>query len=718
VADLQPQSVRDQQLASAPRPTDALLGVWNERRKQGLAERRKYEPTWMVCQSFVANRQWVGWVPGSSASGRIVPLANPGNRERHTVNVCTQYLTTVIGKLFSDDFLPNLLFRREDIESEQYALHAQRALKFCWDEEISADEQILEMLNKMGTYGTAALRCFWDPTRGHDLGDMPIGPDGQPITGMAEAQQYVAQAQMMGQQVPFKSVREGRIVWEPLSPFNMIVAPGIDHERYFPWLIIERPYHLEQIRNLWGNVPGLKEQSLSGIDSGSGARDLPQQTNNAAPGSSSPSKLKEHAVVTTGFEQPSAQYPDGRTVTWIGGTNVVLDQRDELPYLLNGEPHHGVVFFKYHRVDGRFWAVGVVEPLLGPQRQRNRARSQMIEMKDRNLGRVYAHKGTLSISNQPSGKIMEVVEVPLGHQLPQETAGVPPGPWIENEARMNDEDMDRVAGLREVSMGQAPAGVSAYSAMALLAEQDDRRVGPILKQIRVGVADSVRLTLHDIRRYWPIDKQIALAGPQGQVEQFIFNASKLPAEILIDIPPGAARPRSQAAEIQKIFDLFDRSISSGRPLPLTWLKESIDAGKALPIPRDIEAMQRSKAELENILISQGQIIQPDYFDDDMIHIEVHREAEISARMMNNEQEMQALEYHIQLHSESMNAKQSGVGGPGAPMGQPGAMGSTPGQPGMQSQVPQQQGANGASGGRPMQYANRMSPLPPATRAGS
>lgn len=686
MAELTPQPVLDRMAASMNQQDDprrGLLKKLNERRKQGLDARRPYEPVWHLSQSFVANRQWVGWSPGGNGRGRVVTMPNPGDRERHTENVVTQYLQTVLGKLYADDFMPTLRFRREDIESEDFADHSNKALKWAWDEELIADEIIREGLLKMGVFGTAGLRCYWDPGRGPVIGELPVDPGtGEPIYNMEQAHQMVAQAQQAGEQLEFRPVREGRIVWETLSPFNIVGPPGVDHERNFPWLIIERPVPIDYIKLRYGDVPGLREMDLMDYDQ-SGLRDAPALEQDGVGGGHGPNKLKQHAILSTMYEQPCPDYPQGMTAIWSDQTLLHVEQR--LPYELNGEPHNGCVFFKYHTIPGRFWAVGIVEPLIGPQRQRNRARSQQIEMKDRNLGRIYAHKGTVSVSNLPKGKIMELIEVPLGHDFPQETSGVPPGPWIENEARINDEAMDRISGLREVSMGQAPAGVSAYSAMALLAEQDDRRMGPILKDIRTKIAVSVKLTLYDIRRYWGPEKQIALAGPAGMIEHFIYSASKLPDMVYVEVPPGAARPRSPAAEIQKIFDLFDRSVSSGRPLPLEWLYESLEQGQPMPIPKSHEEVQRQKAQLEGMLMASqpGSIIPPDYYDDNFIHVAVHREAQIEAAGSGQVEQAQALEYHIQLHMEAEKMKQVGVSGPGQAGGTPSG-----------SSVPQQQGPQG------------------------
>lgn len=706
MADLAPSAVIDNMNAVlATSPSERELAIWNKRREQGLRDRRRYEPTWHLCQSFVASRQWVGWAPGSArGGGRIVQLPNPGNRERHTENVITTYLWTVIGKLLIDDFMPNLLFRREDIESEDFTLQAQRALAWAWDEEIQANEQILDTLLKMTTYGTAALRCYYDPSRGAPIGDMPVGPDGQVISNVEQARTYVAQAQQSGQRVKFRSVYEGKIIWEPLSPMNIITPPGVEHERYFPWLICERPMPVERIRSMFPEAGEIKGQDLTAVDT-VGVREMPS-ADPLDPGTGGLGKLEDHGMLSTGYAMPTREHPAGRTVIW--SNNQLLSTEESLPYELNGEPHHGVIFFKYHRVPSRFWAIGVVEPLIGPQRQRNRARSQQIEMKDRaGLGRVYAHKGTLTASNKPVGKIMEVIEIPMGMPFPQETSGTGPGPWLKDEAEMSDMAMDKIAGIREVSLGQAPAGVSAYSAMALLAEQDDKRVGPILKMIRTQIADATKLTLHDIKSYWPADKQIALAGPSNQIESFVFNAAKLPEMVYVQIPQGASKPQSPAAMIQLIFDIWNAAIASGRPLQLTWLENSIAQGKPVPVPRNEQDAQAKTAELENLLMSQSlQPLRPNYFDDDFIHVQEHRQEQIESGGAGNEQLAQVLEFHIQLHLESAQAKSSGVG------------------PGAGSNLPQNQGPQGQMGGQPAQATgptdvrrqnNSTAPAPPGVR---
>jgi len=655
---------RNELPVQTPPETDPGLQQIKELREDALKDRRRYEPTWHICQSFIAGRHWVGW---NSRTRRIVDLPNPNDRERHTVNVIPQYHQTVLGKLFVEDMRPDVLFRREDEESESIAQHLQMLTKYAWEIEVDADKRIYQMMHKMLTWGTAALRCCWDPSQGQKILDVPIGPDGQPMLDMVQARAYVAQAQAAGQQVPIQPFYEGKITWEALGPFQFLPPAGVEEPDFFPFLFIERPMSLGEVKRRWPKAAQLRAQTLRITD----AQEMSSEVDASPAGGGT---LKGHVLVTTYYEMPTVEHSQGRVV--IYSENTILEEQQQLPYMLKGKPHHGVVFFRYHSVDGRFWGKGIVEDLIGPNRQRNRARSQMIEMKDRNLGRVYAKKGTLTPANRPVGKIMEVIEIPLHADFPVETPGTPPGAWILQEAEMNDQDMDKVAGLRDVTLGQAPAGVSAYAAMALLAEQDERRIGPVLKMIRGGIADDLLLTLDLIKKYWPDGKQLAIVGVDGSLQEFIFSRAMLPSEFYIDVVRNAPLPTSPAAEAQKIFDVYNAAIAAGQPLPPEWLRNSLQAGRVLPFPTREEQVQRKKAEMEHYFLQNGQQIMPDPFDVDEIHLAIHRAERFQVQMDPRQgQYAQMLMQHEELHLENMQQKTAqtgaGTGGTSVPQMQGG-----------------------------------------------
>lgn len=645
------QNVGDYQPPLAE-PAKTELSKWQERRTTARSDRRRYESAWHICSNFLAGRQWVGW---NTRTNRVVSLPNPDERERHTINLITQYHQTVLGKLFVEDLRPDLLFTREDIEAQGVAQHARIVSKYLWESELDADTQLYRATHKMLTYGTAGLRCYFDPTKGPILGEVPI-VDGQPIYDPSIAREVMAQANAQGAQVDIEAVHEGRICWEALSPFQILPPPGVEYPEHFPWLIIDRAVPVEAVKYRYAGAPdNLKAQPLETADTM--PRDVPSIGNtDMGPATG---KIADHVLLSTGYEMPTADFPEGRVYTWTQDTP--LETIDKLPYTLKGNPHHGIGFLHYHNIDGRFWSQGVVEPLVGPQRQINRSASQRIELKDRNLGRVYARKGTFSLSNLPKGKVMELIEIPMHADYPQETAGGGVGPWIENEHQINVNDMDMVAGIHDVSQGQAPKGITAFAAMSLLAEQDERRVGPVLKRLRGTIAEQLLVSLDLVRKYWADGKHLAVAGPEGRIEAFEYTRAMLPDEFFFDISKQTPLPKSPAIESQKIFDIFNAAIACGTPLPPEWLKDSLDQGRALPFPKREEMVQQRNAEFENYLMDKGQMVAPKYFDDDFIHVQVHRHAQISqASTPGTEQFNQMLEQHIMMHLEQAQLKKPGV----------------------------------------------------------
>src|SRR5688572_17621254 len=121
LAEEQTTDRADRQLAGSD---GEQLGLWKERYDQAARDRSRFEPAWALCQSFLANKQWTEY---DLDNRRVIEEKNPDDRERHTVNVLTSYVWQVAGEIMADDYRPDLLFRRDDPESQGFARQAQRA---------------------------------------------------------------------------------------------------------------------------------------------------------------------------------------------------------------------------------------------------------------------------------------------------------------------------------------------------------------------------------------------------------------------------------------------------------------------------------------------------------------------------------------------------------------------------------------------------------------
>jgi hypothetical protein len=220
-----------------------------DRYKQAQIDRRRFEPVWQLCQSFLQNRQWVGW---DYHDRRIVELPNPDDRVRVTVNVLTQYLWTFLGKLTSDDLRPDVTFRRDDAISAR--THGRRASRFeyGWDEESEGDQIVLETLMHMGAFGLGAIRVRPDPSFGEIVGHYPVDENGR--MRVKDAEQFAGEnyAGAGGHGFDTAPLREGRLALDALSPFNILPPPGVSNERDFPCVHVERPVSIASLRMIYG----------------------------------------------------------------------------------------------------------------------------------------------------------------------------------------------------------------------------------------------------------------------------------------------------------------------------------------------------------------------------------------------------------------------------------------------------------------------------------
>lgn len=703
-ADVAAENRSQQTAAAQATAAPGNLQPWIDRKTRAEKGRRPYEMGWQLCHAFLQGRQWIG-VIGDGSSRRLIDLPNPDDRERFTANMVTPYVWTMQGKVVLDDVKPDITFRRDDVESEAASRQHRRAFEYCWEEEAEGDAVYMDTSLKRFTYGIGALFVEPDPRYGKIIGEYPVGPDGVPITDLDKAYQYLSD---LGEQGPaeFETFHEGRIRLRSLGPTNLYPPPGLEHERDFPWMIVGWPTPTSWLKDAYGK--DIPEEAIKSFDT-IGMRDLVT----GAPGGQQ-AQVKEHAMMFRGYKLPDDEHPEGESMVWAG--NTVLEHEDTLPHTVNGCGKIGLGFIKYHVIPGRFWPIGVVEPLIGPQRQLNRARSQSIEMTDRaGLGRVYAHKNVITEVNRPKGGVFELVEIQPGQEFPKETQGAGPGPWLPQEAQVNRDDMDRIAGVREVSLGNAPAGVSAYSAFALLAEQDDRRVGPVIKQDRLVLGEMAKVMCAAIKKYWPYEKQVALAGENGLMDVYLYKATTMPDTVYQRVGLGAPMPKSQAAMAQLIFDLYDRSISGGQPLPWDWLYDSLMGNKPQPRPKQNDMLAQDKARYENTLLIRGMMVEPAEYDNDELHVMMHRQAqEQLALVPGMEEGFQMLEQHIQMHLQ--NAQQKATLATAATGAQVATGGTNPGGFGAAGAA----GAGGQTFGQrqlPLRDSNRLSPRAGTVDAG-
>lgn len=616
-----------------------ILIPWNGRRESAQEEMNRYLPQIRVNRMFAAGKQHLRI---NTRDGRVLERpTRDGNVELVTSNFLDQYLDTVKGRLSSTDYKPNFLVSQEYEAAELVAKEINAAFGWGWDNEWNGSHMTMQFLRYIAVDGTVAVRARFDRRYGEIIGDVPY-KDGSPVVDPDEAAKYVAQQHGKGESANIGPYRKGKICWELYDADGFLVAPGYHSPQTLPWYFIKRPVSVNEIKNRYGKLAeDVVEEDISTTSS---------LTAGYVDGGET--RLEGMAFVYTGYELPNAANPQGLTVVMT--ENCLLDVRHSLPLSEHPlGPRTGVHFFRWGVLPGRFMGKAFIENGIGPQKIYNQRLTQINAIINRNMPKVYAEEQSLALPQ--TGEPMEVIPVRSGAPLPVTVQGVEPGAWMMEDLKMQVEAAERALGIRGVSMGTAPPGVSAYSAMALLTENDSLKLDIVGRDFGQSM-DQLCWDTMELMRYWEDDKRMMILGPHGRLEEFLFQSSKIPPQYLVRRAEGGSLPRSQAAEIQKINDIWGASAGQ---LPLSWYIDSLNAGKPQPIPPSLQDTDKHKAHLENtIILSTGMAPPVAPYDDDAVHVEIHRaeqmesQARYDAGDLDALDEVDAFEAHIQEHEQS------------------------------------------------------------------
>jgi hypothetical protein len=501
-----------------------------DRIQQAREDRKKLEPVWHSNLAFASGNFWWKW---DRDQRRLVLPPDLWKKDLYTADVITEYRTTALGELSSDDDRPELLLRREDEASEDFQRQLNKAVAFGWDHEWKADE-VLEIARRMCIdLGTSAIQCHFDPTVGNVVGEVPHY-GGKPVYDTNEQAKLADQFGQNGEGpipgVKMKAVREGRIRWRPLSPFSLLTPPGIQDEDSFPWECVVRPAPLAGVKAQYGEAANdLKEDSdigsLLGMDVGT---DGSHSSLGSPTGDGKSGRVRDHVWLFTYFERPTEKFPEGRVVTLAGNKMKLLHEEPRLPYVgPDGTPRSGISYFHWWRVTGRFFSRGLVDVMKDVQRAVNSTRTTQREIISRGLPFVLVEEGT----NMEARKGIPLEVIPIKRQgagQPVVSPGIGPGGWMSQELEELRADLEHATGIHGPRLGLNPTNVTTYGQLALVSENDQTKRQHIYRQHKLAISRLVEDSVYDMRTYWGPQKQVDLAGDEGQDRRFGFQLDEDP----------------------------------------------------------------------------------------------------------------------------------------------------------------------------------------------
>lgn len=603
-------STKDQQ-------TLAMCEGWLNNCKKA---RITFERRWYESMAFYFGRQYVQWTSPSTIQTSIMRLYEPPAppwRVRLVSNKIRPIIRRELAKLTKEKPQPYVIPATTDDDD----LAAARAAEAIYDHLTRAlgfDSIMRRSLLWMCLCGTSFVKDWYDPDMEDDSGVM------------------------------------GKIEIEPVNPFQLYV-PNLQEEN-----IENQPYVIHVLGKSPEWVKKRYKKDLA-ADSDASGNLLEQKFLNQM---GIQSNEKDSVTVNECWVKPCTKYPKGAVIVWAAST--ILTVFEEWPWGYKDYP-----FTKFDHVpSGQFYADSVVTDLIPLQKELNRTRSQIIEAKNRmSKPQLAAPRGSIDPSKITSEPGLIVFYTP-GFAPPTPIPLVPIPGYVIEEIQRCQADLDDISGQHEISKGQAPAEVSAATAISFIQEQDDTMLGITIANMEEGTAQIGRHILSHVSSFWEAERTIRTLGENNTFEVFEFTKASINGNTDLQISAGSATPRSTAAKQAFITEMMDK----GYITPQQGLRY-MDMAETTRMYEELQVSAR-QAQRENLRMMLGDNLGTNTWDEDAIHIQEH---DLYRRRQSFEnatpQVKQIFEQHVNTHTQRI-AQAAGTpiapgeqlpsGGPGGP----------------------------------------------------
>jgi hypothetical protein len=523
----------------------------------------------------------------------------------------------------------------------------EQLMRYLW-KHLFLHELTMKALLWSRITGAGFLKCYWDSSIG-DKRDVLLRPDGKLLEdaqGKPVDPAAIDHTSLPG--VTKKTVAQGDLKVEVRSPFQMFVDPLADTFEEAEWVIeesiksvayVQRRYNVTVEGDAPAN-PGLVEARMS---------------NAPEPGSGGYKGVK----VREYWAKSSPDHPNGRRAVWTKDKMLLEDNDpfDACPYvMLSGIP-----------IPGRLWPTSIVEQLRGPQDELNKVKSQIAENRNR-VGNptILASKQAV----QDPEKFLDSMTRPGGTYFFDDVGSPntvptflqPPTlpPYVVEEIARIEESIQEISGQHEVSSAQVPPGVTAASAINLLMEADDTRLGPAMSDYEFQLGKLGQKLLKLAGKYYTDARTVSIGGDNGAWQIFDFRGSQLRGNNHVEVQAGSAFPQSKAAKQAWMQDLLTFMVQSGNPPKgralAQFLKDSQVGGAERLVEQD--TLNEGQCNRENVLLAQGQALPINDYDDDDAHVANHTDFQKQPHYQSlGSQLKEVVEAHVNLHRQRLASQQ-------------------------------------------------------------
>lgn len=529
---------------------DALAAWVNDNFAKAKAARTNKQTQWYENLSFIFGRQWINTMPGDVRSSGIPffqQQRSPYYRKQRVINRLRSIQRTEHSKFLQS--IPNINVIPST--SEDVDLRAALAGEQVWQSVSSAQNLRSEFANAawwMTTTGTGVLKTQWNKYKTDEV-----------------------------------SGQQGCIEYGSITPFHLFVPDlrerRIEDQPYVTQAMVKPiAWARQQFGELVAKIEPTTASSSSILDET--YLDLTRANENKP----------DSVVIKETWIKPGvyAGLPDGGVVIMVEDTIVMMT--DRFPY------EHGQFPFTVfsHIETSTFYADSTLRDLIPLQKEYNEARTDISEA-SRRAGRpqLLAPKGSIvasKITNEPG----LVIEFLPGGPPPQ---WAPPPPLPEYVVQIPDRvlaDMEDLSGQHEVTQGQAPAGVTAGTAINYLGERDSAYLTAQYMNIEDGYAKVAKQTLQLFVQYVDVPRSIKTIGADQTYDMLQLKGSDIKNGTDVRVERGSAVGESKAASDARLMDMWNLGIITD-PNQMLSLLEIGGSQRIL----DLLDVARKKAQREN-----------------------------------------------------------------------------------------------------------------------
>jgi hypothetical protein len=600
---------------------------YEELYRKAESHRQRYEPQWYLNLAYYQGNQWVGW----DGNGIFQPVV-PKNRLRLVDNRIQPIVRTEVAKMTKSR--PSFVAapRTADDSDARAAKLSEFGLEYQWSYQRLTPKQRQALLWSRIT-GAGFWKICWDRGKGDEF-EVVLGVDGEPL--LDEYGAPVRRDSVEGE-VEVKKLAVGDIHVELKTPFEIYVDPlatedGLESARWVIEKAVRSPSYL-------------KERYKVDIEPDADAPQGITESRTASTGG------REGVNVYEYWSRPSPEEPRGKHVVWVKGQTLLNEDNpyDDLPY----------VMFRGIPVPGRFWPDSVVSQLISPQTELNKIISSIAENAQR-IGNPAILKSRQA-NVQWTGAIGEEIlfDDTMPNSVPQ-FLQVPEIPgYVRERIDRIETSMREISGQHEVTHGQVPTGVTAASAINLLQEQDDTRLGPDITDMEHSITLAGRMILKLMARYYTDERTMRIAGEDGRWDIESFRGSQLDGYQDVDVQPGSSMPRSKAAKQAAMQELLQLVIQYGMPLNQRDLRKFFKDYEVGGLERLFAGLgtEESYTQRENARFLAGEQVEISEWDNHEAHIEAHTELLKSPTLERAEAQTpgvkDALLGHLDLHKQAL-----------------------------------------------------------------